>query len=116
MAFLLPALAAGAGAAAIPLGGALGDAASGGLSKLRSWLKFSKGGYVTGNRPVRAVLHPGELVLPRNMLNTVMKRRGVPVRKAPARKAPARKAPARKAPARKAPPRKAVMPRAARRR
>ena len=96
MAFLLPALAAGAGAAAIPLGGAIGDAASGGIKKLREWLHFSKGGYVTGRRPVRAILHPGELVVPRAVVQSLMNRRGVPARKAPARKAPARKAPARK--------------------
>jgi hypothetical protein len=101
MAAALPYLALAGAAAAPKIGEAIGDAASGAVSKLRSWLHFSKGGYVTGKRPIRAVLHPGELVVPRAVVSRLMKRRGQPG-KAPARKAPARKAPARKAPARKA--------------
>jgi hypothetical protein len=100
MAAALPYLALAGAAAAPKIGEAIGDAASGAVSKLRSWLHFSKGGYVTGRRPIRAVLHPGELVVPRAVVSRLMKQRGKPG-KAPARKAPARKA-ARKAPARKA--------------
>ena len=102
MAAALPYLALAGAAAAPKIGEAIGDVASGAISKLRSWLHFSKGGFVAGRHPIKAILHPGELVIPRAVVASLMKRRGVPG-KAPARKAPARKAPARKAPARKAP-------------
>jgi hypothetical protein len=78
MAALLPYLALAGAAAAPELGKSIGSAASGGIQKLRDYLHFQRGGYVSGRRPVQAVLHPGELVIPRAVVNSLMNRRGMP--------------------------------------